>query len=147
MEILNGHVYVHMDLGSGSVKVRASRRRVDDGQWHEFNLRRTGKDGRVAVGGLVATEFVTPGESNQLELDGPMLLGGLGPPFSETTPPPTLWTAVLKQGFVGCLLDLNVNGKPIDVAGYARQQDSGKIFNIRKYWDLRPMNSGLLFKY
>lgn len=57
---MNGHVYVHMDLGSGSVKVRASRRRVDDGDWHELTLRRTGNNGRVTVDGSPA-EFVTPG--------------------------------------------------------------------------------------
>lgn len=60
IEIMNGHVYVHMDLGSGSVKVRASRRRVDDGDWHELTLRRTGNNGRVTVDGSPA-EFVTPG--------------------------------------------------------------------------------------
>lgn len=73
------------------------------------------------------------GESNQLELDGPMLLGGMGPPFSDITAPPTLWTAVLKQGFVGCLLDLNVNNRPIDVAGFARQQDSGRNILVLLY--------------
>lgn len=61
IEILNGHVYVHLDLGSGNLKVRASRRRVDDAAWHELVLRRTGKDGRVTVDGSPA-EFITSGK-------------------------------------------------------------------------------------
>ncbi|GLV43351.1 Neurexin 1 [Carabus blaptoides fortunei] len=126
VEVLNGHVYVHLDLGSGGVKVRASRRRVDDGSWHELVLRRTGRDGRVTVDGSPA-EFVTTGDSNQLELDGPMYLGGMSPPFTDIVPPPALWTAVLRQGYVGCLRDFNVNNKPVDIAGFARQQDSGSI--------------------
>lgn len=72
------------------------------------------------------------GDSNQLEVDGPMLLGGLGPPFAEIVPPAALWTAVLKQGFVGCLRDFNVNARPVDVAGFARQQDSGEYFQISR---------------
>lgn len=60
VEMLNGYIYVHMDLGSGGVRVRASRRRVDDSHWHEFLLRRTGRDGRVTVDGANA-EFKTPG--------------------------------------------------------------------------------------
>lgn len=44
MELLNGHIYIHVDLGSGAVKVRASRRRVDDGDWHELMLRRNGRE-------------------------------------------------------------------------------------------------------
>lgn len=73
------------------------------------------------------------GDSNQLEVDGPMLLGGLGPPFTETVPPAAVWTAVLKQGFVGCLRDFNVDTRRVDVAGYARLQDSGNIQNKKHY--------------
>lgn len=69
IEILNGYVYVHMDLGSGAVRVRATRRRVDDALWHEFLLRRSGRDGRVTVDGANA-EFKTPGECHVLRLRG-----------------------------------------------------------------------------
>lgn len=61
MEMLNGYVYVHVDLGSGGVRVRASRRRVDDSHWHEFLMRRSGKEGRVTVDGA-NSEYKTPGE-------------------------------------------------------------------------------------
>ncbi|XP_041968966.1 neurexin-1 isoform X4 [Aricia agestis] len=126
VEILNGYIYVHMDLGSGGVRVRASRRRVDDSHWHEFLLRRTGRDGRVTVDGANA-EFKTPGESNQLELDGQLYVGGLGQEYSAARTPPALWTAALRQGFVGCIRDLVLNGKPQDLTAYARQQDSASV--------------------
>ncbi|XP_061721601.1 neurexin 1 isoform X2 [Cydia pomonella] len=126
VEMLNGYIYVHMDLGSGGVRVRASRRRVDDSHWHEFLLRRTGRDGRVTVDGANA-EFKTPGESNQLELDGPLFVGGLGSEYSAAKTPPVLWTAALRQGFVGCVRDLVLNGKPQDLTAYARQQDSASV--------------------
>ncbi|CAH2094247.1 unnamed protein product [Euphydryas editha] len=126
VEILNGYIYVHVDLGSGGVRVRASRRRVDDSHWHEFLLRRTGRDGRVTVDGANA-EFKTPGESNQLELDGPLFVGGLGSEYSASRTPPALWTAALRQGFVGCIRDLVLNGKPQDLTAYARQQDSASV--------------------
>ncbi|XP_013147690.1 PREDICTED: neurexin-1 [Papilio polytes] len=126
VEMLNGYIYVHVDLGSGGVRVRASRRRVDDSHWHEFLLRRTGRDGRVTVDGANA-EFKTPGESNQLELDGPLFVGGLGSEYSASRTPPALWTAALRQGFVGCIRDLVLNGKPQDLTSYARQQDSASV--------------------
>lgn len=50
-----------MDLGSGGVRVRASRRRVDDAMWHDLTLRRNGRDGRVTIDNAPA-EFRTPGE-------------------------------------------------------------------------------------
>lgn len=106
--------------------MRASRRRVDDGVWHELSLRRGGKEGKVAVDGAW-NEFRTPGDSTQLELDNPMYVGGIGPPYLGVNWPPSIWTATLRQGFVGCLRDLVLSGKPIDIAAFARQQDSGKL--------------------
>ncbi|XP_062702509.1 neurexin 1 isoform X5 [Aedes albopictus] len=126
VELLNGHIYIHMELGSGAVKVRASRRRVDDGVWHELSLRRNGRDGKVGVDGQW-NDFRTPGDSTQLELDSPMYVGGIGPPYADVVIPPAIWTATLRQGFVGCLRDLVLSGKPVDIAAYARQQDSGAI--------------------
>lgn len=32
------------------------------------------------------------------------------------------------MGFVGCMRDLTINGNAIDIAGYARQQDTSKYF-------------------
>lgn len=126
VEILNGHVYMHIDLGSGAAKVRVSRRRVDDGTWHDFVLRRNGREGKVAVDSGW-NEYRTAGESTQLELDSPMYLGGTGPAYNGINWPPAVWTATLRQGFVGCLRDLNLNAKPVDIAGYARQQDSASV--------------------
>lgn len=126
VEILNGHVYVHIDLGSGIVKVKASRKRVDDSAWHDFVLRRNLRDGKVTVDGN-SNEFRTPGDAVHLELDSPMYIGGTGPSYNGLYLPPAVWTATLRQGFVGCLRDLTLNGKPVDIAGYARQQDSAAV--------------------
>jgi Laminin G domain len=61
-EMLSGHVYLHLDLGSGTTRVQASPRRIDDGGWHEITLRRNGREGRVTVDGSAA-DFKTPGET------------------------------------------------------------------------------------
>lgn len=68
--------------------------------------------------------------STSLELDGNMYVGGLGPPFSEIPIPAGLWTAVLQQGFVGCFKDLVMNNEAVDVASFAREQDSGKLTTV-----------------
>jgi len=66
------------------------------------------------------------GDSTQLDLDGLLYIGGVGVPFAPLTVPPVLWTGALRQGYVGCMRDLVINGHPVDIAGYAQQQDSGK---------------------
>ncbi|XP_029177098.1 neurexin-1-like isoform X2 [Nylanderia fulva] len=125
-EIIGGHLYLHADLGSGPVKVRSSKTRIDDGTWHDVALRRVERDGRVTVDGYTA-DFRTPGDSTQLDLDGLLYIGGVGAPFAPLTVPPVLWTGALRQGYVGCMRDLVINGHPVDIAGYAQQQDSGAV--------------------
>lgn len=134
VELLNGHIYIHVDLGSGAVKVRASRRRVDDGAWHELMLRRTGRECKVSIDGQW-NDFRTPGDATQFELDSPVYLGGLGTSYNSLNTPPAVWTATLKQGFIGCLRDLVLNTKPVDIAAYSRQQDSGICMPIIFYRD------------
>lgn len=124
IELLNGHIYIHLDLGSGASKIRASRRRVDDGDWHDLILRRNGRDAKVSVDG-VWNDFRTPGDGTILELDGHMYVGGVGPAYNSVAWPAAIWTATLRQGFVGCLRDLVLSGKAIDIAAFARVQDSG----------------------
>uniref|UniRef100_A0A0C9QZT5 NRX3A_1 protein n=4 Tax=Fopius arisanus TaxID=64838 RepID=A0A0C9QZT5_9HYME len=125
-EILDGHLYLHIDLGSGHLKIRASKRRVDNGTWHDVALRRVDRNGRVTVDGETI-DFNTPGDSTQLDLDGLLYIGGVGVPFAPLTVPPTLWSGALRQGYVGCMRDLVINGQPVDIAGYAQQQDSGAV--------------------
>lgn len=60
VELISGHVYLHLDLGSGGAKVKATSRRIDDGAWHEIAISRNGKGGRITVDGA-STDFVTPG--------------------------------------------------------------------------------------
>ena len=66
------------------------------------------------------------GDATQLDLDGLLYIGGVGAPFAPLTVPPVLWTGSLRQGYVGCMRDLVIDGQPVDIAGYAQQQDSGE---------------------
>ena len=49
------------------------------------------------------------------------------PPPPSQQPPPSLWTATLRRGFVGCVRDLVLNGRTVDIASHAKRQDSGQF--------------------
>ena len=53
MEMMDGQVYLHLNLGSGSRKVKVTIRRVDDSRWHEISYNRDGRAGVVSVDELV----------------------------------------------------------------------------------------------
>lgn len=65
IEIYGGHLQVHIDLGAGPTKQRGSRKKVDDGAWHEVTFRRTGREARITVDGY-HTDFKTPGKQLSL---------------------------------------------------------------------------------
>lgn len=73
-----------------------------------------------------------PGDSHQLDLGGNLYVGGIGP--AETMDgirvPPELWMGRLGRGYVGCMRDLLINGHAVDLASYAKKQDSGSILQF-----------------
>ena len=63
LELVDGHLFLHLDLGSGPLKVKAPKKRLADGAWHELSVSRAGREGRITIDGASA-EFTTPGEAN-----------------------------------------------------------------------------------
>ncbi|XP_068779686.1 neurexin-2-like isoform X2 [Struthio camelus] len=118
LELLDGHLYLLLDMGSGGLRVRASARKVTDGEWCHVDFQRDGRRGSVSVNSR-STPFLASGESEILDLDAELFVGGLpaGPP-----PPPEVWTAFLRYGYVGCLRDLFVDGRSRDVRALAAEQ-------------------------
>ena len=64
MELLDGHLYVHLDLGSGAVKIRASRVTLNDADWHQVELTLKRRIGRITIDGDTEA-FETPGQSQK----------------------------------------------------------------------------------
>lgn len=45
VELLEGTLYLLLDLGSGGIKVKASHKKVNDGEWCHVDIQRDGKKG------------------------------------------------------------------------------------------------------
>ncbi|CAG5072892.1 Protein of unknown function, partial [Cotesia congregata] len=48
-ELLDGHLYLHIDLGSGYLKKRVSKYRIDNSTWHDIALSRIDRRGKITV--------------------------------------------------------------------------------------------------
>uniref|UniRef100_A0A7E4WBE8 Neurexin-1a n=1 Tax=Panagrellus redivivus TaxID=6233 RepID=A0A7E4WBE8_PANRE len=107
-ELIDGHLFLVLNLGSGAVRLQATAVRVDDPRvWHSVTLERLGRGGTVVVDHL-RTDFSTPGVSANLDIEDPVFIGGM--PFSTYETAPTVWSAHLKKGFIGCLRNVRING-------------------------------------
>uniref|UniRef100_A0A8U8BSW6 Uncharacterized protein n=1 Tax=Geospiza parvula TaxID=87175 RepID=A0A8U8BSW6_GEOPR len=114
LELLDGHLYLLLGMGAAGLRLRASARKVTDGEWCHVDVQRDGRKGSVSVNSR-STPFLASGDRDVLDVGAELYLGGLpegrpGPPA-----PPELWAAGLRLGFVGCVRDLFVDGRSRDV--------------------------------
>lgn len=60
VELSDGFLYLVMDMGSGSIKMKAGSRRLDDGEWCHVDFQRRGRTGERACALAKAREDPPP---------------------------------------------------------------------------------------
>ena len=59
--MFEGFLYLHLDLGSGALRLRASNGRLDDGNWHKVDIVRNRRTGTLRLDDE-SHDFETPGK-------------------------------------------------------------------------------------
>ncbi|XP_036811696.1 neurexin-1a isoform X28 [Oncorhynchus mykiss] len=121
IEMLDGHLYLLLDMGSGTTKTKAIDRKVNDGEWYHVDFQRDGRSGTISVNSQ-RTAYTAPGDSEILDLDDTLYLGGLPEDRQGLIFPTEVWTALLNYGYVGCVRDLFVDGQSKDIRRLAEVQ-------------------------
>ncbi|KAM6435123.1 neurexin-2-beta isoform 22-T22 [Liasis olivaceus] len=140
MELLDGYLYLLLDMGSGGIKMRASTKKVNDGEWCHVDFQRDGRKGSISVNSR-STPFLASGESEILDLDSEMYLGGLPENRLDLILPPEVWTAFLNYGYVGCVRDLFIDGKSRDVRRLAEVQSVSGVSSFCSRETLKQCSS------
>ncbi|XP_077183971.1 neurexin-2-beta isoform X23 [Paroedura picta] len=140
MELLDGYLYLLLDMGSGGIKMRASSKKVNDGEWCHVDFQRDGRKGSISVNSR-STPFLASGESEILDLDSEMYLGGLPENRLDLILPPEVWTAFLNYGYVGCVRDLFIDGKSRDVRRLAEVQSVSGVSSFCSRETLKQCSS------
>ncbi|XP_059369238.1 neurexin 3b isoform X12 [Carassius carassius] len=122
VELLDGNFYLLLDMGSGTIKVKATQSKVNDGAWHHVDIQRDGRSGIISVNSR-RTPFTASGENEILDLEGDLYLGGLPDNRVGLVLPTDLWTAMLNYGYVGCIRDLFIDGRSKDIRQIAEAQN------------------------
>ncbi|XP_069370599.1 neurexin 3b isoform X5 [Paralichthys olivaceus] len=122
VELLDGGLYLLLDMGSGTIKVKATQAKVNDGVWHHVDIQRDGRSGIISVNSR-RTPFTASGENEILDLEGDLYLGGLPDNRAGLVLPTELWTAMLNYGYVGCVRDLFIDGRSKDIRQIAQSQN------------------------
>ncbi|XP_030012410.1 neurexin-1a isoform X17 [Sphaeramia orbicularis] len=126
IEMLDGHLYLLLDMGSGTTKTKAVNKKVNDGEWYHVDFQRDGRSGTISINTL-RTAYTAPGESEILDLDDNLYLGGLPENKMGLVFPTEVWTALLNYGYVGCIRDLFIDGQSKDVRRLAEIQKAAGV--------------------
>ncbi|XP_061560297.1 neurexin-3b isoform X7 [Phycodurus eques] len=126
VELLDGVLYLVLDMGSGTIKVKATQAKVNEGSWHHVDIQRDGRSGIISVN-THRTPFTASGENEILDLEGDLYLGGLPDNRAGLMLPTELWTAMLNYGYVGCIRDLFIDGRSKDIRQIAVSQNTTGI--------------------
>ncbi|XP_078205509.1 neurexin-1 isoform X27 [Callithrix jacchus] len=126
IEMLDGHLYLLLDMGSGTIKIKALLKKVNDGEWYHVDFQRDGRSGTISVNTL-RTPYTAPGESEILDLDDELYLGGLPENKAGLIFPTEVWTALLNYGYVGCIRDLFIDGQSKDIRQMAEVQSTAGV--------------------
>ncbi|XP_076443318.1 chondroitin sulfate proteoglycan 4-like [Babylonia areolata] len=115
VEVKAGRVEVSINLGSGEASVfSAPSVRLDDQQWHEVQVDRSGERLELRVDGVVQGAVDTPGSFHELNVQDGVFLGGMGT-YSNGL------DARLRS-YRGCMKDVVFNG--VDILTMARSMKS-----------------------
>lgn len=82
--------------------------------------------GTISINTL-RTAYMAPGESEILDLDDNLYLGGLPENKLGMVFPTEVWTALLNYGYVGCIRDLFIDGQSKDVRRLAEIQKAAGV--------------------
>lgn len=82
--------------------------------------------GTISINTL-RTAYTAPGESEILDLDDNLYLGGLPENKLGLVFPTEVWTALLNYGYVGCIRDLFIDGQSKDVRRLAEIQKAAGV--------------------
>ena len=126
LELLNGFIYLVINLGAGTLKMKTNDSPVNDGVAHTFEVSILGKSGFVSMDDI-RKPFQLPHAYNQLSLNGRLYIGGSDTNHMANLLPKEIWSAMLGYGYTGCIQDLYISAKPVDLTRYGKEQEADGI--------------------
>ncbi|XP_077286493.1 neurexin-4 isoform X2 [Arctopsyche grandis] len=109
LSIIGGNqIQFQYQAGSGPLGISSqTSKRLADDEWHSVSVERNRKEARIVVDGSDKSEVrEPPGPVRALQLNSPFVLGA---------------SVDYRDGFVGCIRALLLNGRPQDLRGYAER--------------------------
>lgn len=111
--MVDGRIQYRFDCGSGEGLARADSVTINDGYWHSVAVERTSRTVHILIDGKLSGQGSAPGTNDVLNLDSSDVFFGaevrlLAHGYED-----------VKQGFVGCMNHVKMDGVELPLAGSA----------------------------
>lgn len=104
LALVDGHVELSYELGSGMAIIRSTER-INDNQWHHIQVLRNGTLGQLTIDGTSVYQGNSPGKHSILNTQSKdIFIGGLSPFADQTTS-----SNAYLLGFSGCIMNIQLN--------------------------------------
>lgn len=135
LEIVEGHLQLRFDFGSGAGVVNLDWANVDDGKWHHVEVTRQGNHATLILDhGVHRAWNKSPGKMRILNLDDNAIYFGAKVLGSKTRRDMSGRGQRVENGFKGCLQNLNMNGEDLPMDGsdsYVTAQPNKALFGCK----------------
>lgn len=131
LQIVKGFIQLRFDFGSGAGVVSIDWAPVNDGKWHHVAVERQGNHAKVILDhGKHQASGQSPGRMRILNLKensiyfGAQVINSRVKRSSGNEP-------VVKNGFIGCMQNMNLNGKDLPLTRSSNDHASGYPTNVK----------------
>ena len=126
LEVVDGYLNLVLNQGSESIRIICRSQPVSDGKPHNVYFEYEGSRGYITVNGQKEV-FASLSRLDRFDLDGSLSIGGVNKNVDSATLPRELWVGMLGNGYVGCLLEMVMDGNKIDLVTAAQIQGAAGV--------------------
>ncbi|CAN8023631.1 unnamed protein product [Ixodes persulcatus] len=119
VELFQGRIRVSYDVGNYPVSNMFSFETLPDGDYHTVSILLLKKNVTLSVDGGVSRSIVNEGPREYLQVAAPLYIGGL--PQEVASVALKHWHLRNASSFLGCMKELFINNKPMDVGNANKQ--------------------------
>lgn len=121
LEVVDGYLNLVLNQGSESIRIICRSQPVSDGKPHNVYFEYENNRGYITLNGQKEV-FASLSRLDRFDLDGSLSIGGVNKNVDPASLPRELWAGLLGNGYVGCLLEMVMDGNKIDLVTAAQIQ-------------------------
>ncbi|XP_068093303.1 laminin subunit alpha-1 [Hyperolius riggenbachi] len=123
LQLHNGRLHFLFDMGKGRTETIHTAV-INDGKWHTISTEYIKRKSTITVDGQESASASTPGDSNTLDVEGKLYLGGLPPDYTAKS------IGNITHSIPACISNVTINSKQLNREGALSIHGVNKCYSL-----------------